>query len=308
LSEKTGMTEPFTNHMVQAAFRYLEKGDGNGLRAVIQGYPEIVHMRERGDGQGLIHAAAKSGRADLLAVLLDFGADPNMPEGRRFDDEDRVQYVPGYMPLHHAAGAGDEDAVNLLLSRGANANGADYGDGTPLHAAQTPQIAEALLKSGADPNALCRMRYFDLELGWHFAGSPLHTAGNNVSLIRTLVGHGARVDVTDHLTGRTALHYAAARGHAPAVEVLLELGANPNAICEYAEYGGVYRYTPLHYGASNGHEDVVRELLDSGAVAQLETAYDFARKAGHHKVASILARPRCRNKYRKTVESEDGRK
>jgi hypothetical protein len=34
------------DHMIQAAFRYLEKGDANGLRAVIQEYPEIMQMRQ----------------------------------------------------------------------------------------------------------------------------------------------------------------------------------------------------------------------------------------------------------------------
>jgi hypothetical protein len=39
--EKTGMTasSTITNHMIQAAFRYLEKGDANGLPAVIHEHP-----------------------------------------------------------------------------------------------------------------------------------------------------------------------------------------------------------------------------------------------------------------------------
>jgi ankyrin repeat protein len=262
------------------------------------------NLQQKGDGLGLIHAAAGSGRADLLAVLLNLGADPNMPEGKGHEFEGHVDYLPGYRPLHYAARAGIGELVDLLLSRGAFANIAnDYGI-TPLHEAPTPQIAEALLKAGADPNVVCFHRYIEEQLGWHFAGSPLHTARNNVALIRTLVGHGARVDIADHITRRTALHYAAARGHAAAAGMLLELGADPNAVCE----DDGYKYTPLHYGARSGHEDVVRELLDSGAVAHLEIARDFAKKAGHHKIASILASPTYRNKYRKKVEHEGGGK
>jgi hypothetical protein len=243
-------------HILQAAFRYLEKGDLDRLQAVIQEFPELAKMREGRDGRGLIHVAAESGRVGLIAVLLDLGADPNMPAGERFDDEDR--YAPGCGPLQYAARAADEVAVDLLLSRSANANATDYSDGTPLHAARTPKIAVALLEAGADPNVICGMRYFDLELGWHFAGSPLHTAGDDVALIRTLVRHGAKVDIADHVTKRTALHYAAARGHAKAVAVLLELGANPNAICEISEYTEDYQISPLHYAARNGHIEVVR--------------------------------------------------
>jgi hypothetical protein len=163
----------------------------NGLRALIQEYPEVVRLREGGDSYGLIHFAAKNGRVDLLTVLLDLGADPNMPDGERSDDD---QYEPGWTPLHYAARAGHQQAVDLLLSGGALATAVDYHGGTPLHAAQTPKIAETLLKAGADPNVICWVRYLDEALGWYFVESPLHATRNDAGLIQTLIAHGARVD------------------------------------------------------------------------------------------------------------------
>jgi cytohesin len=248
----------------------------------------------------LIHAAAEAGNVDILSLLLDAGSDPNMAEGERLEEEDGPEFQgPEFqsrcVPLHYAARAGHEEAVALLLARSAVANVADHCGGTPLHGARTQQIAEALLKAGADPNAICWMRYFDERLGWYFAGSPLHVAVHDVARIRALVGHGARVDASDHITGRTALHYAAAWGQLETVEALLELGADPNAMAEMAEYSETLRMTPLHYAAREGQEKVVRELLKSGANAGVrggcygETARELAVKAGHSVIAAMLA-------------------
>ena len=282
-------------YLLQAAFRYLEKGSSSGLQSIIKDHPEILEIRELGERRGLIHEAAASGFVDSVAMLLDLGADPNMREGRKFEDENRVEYVPGYTPLHYAARSGHEKVVGLLLSRGADLCATDHCGGTPLHAARNSQIAEMLLQAGADPNAICFLRYFDEALGWHFAGSPLNTAGNDIALIRILVGHGAQLETSDHITSRTALHYAAARGNIDAVKALLEFDADPNAMCELVNYGTQNRMTPLHYAARQGHKEIVQALLKSGAQPGLlggngsETAADLAREAGYEEIASFLA-------------------
>ena len=134
-------------------------------------------------------------------------------------------------------------------------------------------------------NVICFLRYFDEALGWHFAGSPLHTAGNDIALIRILVGHGAQLETSDHIT-TAALHYAAARGNIDAVKALLEFDADPNAMCELVNYGTQNRMTPLHYAARQGHKEIVQALLKSGAQPGLlggngsETAADLGSGGG----------------------------
>jgi ankyrin repeat protein len=55
-----------------------------------------------------LHAAVAARSADVVALLLDRGADPN------------ARQQVGYTPLMGAAGAGRTELVNLLLARGAD--------------------------------------------------------------------------------------------------------------------------------------------------------------------------------------------
>jgi hypothetical protein len=287
-----------TKHLFQAALRYLEHGDVQGLRAVLLTDPALARAGEQGRGEVRIRIAIETGRLEMLEALLDAGVDPNVAEGERIQDGDRVLYQPGYVPLHYAARAGRKDMVDLLIARGAAPDAEDYCGGTPLHAARTAEIAEALLIAGANPNADCWLRHFDETLDWHFVASPLHVTAQagDVSMIRVLVSHGANVDSTDGITGRTPLYYAAARGQVEAVKGLLEFGADPNVLSTESRYGygRTFRYTALHRAAQNGHEKVVVALLKQGADSNIKaephgkTASELASDKGYRRIAAIL--------------------
>jgi len=126
-------------------------------------------------------------------------------------------------PLLQAARQGDTQALQALLSRGADPNQKDAGGLTALilsaRAGAVPAV-ETLLRHGADP---------DLRGGVN-AWTPLMHAvhKNQFGAAQALLDGGAPVDSRGR-SGETALMMAAGYGYTPIVELLLEHGANPRA-------------------------------------------------------------------------------
>jgi ankyrin repeat protein len=101
---------------------------------------------EGGDSWTALIWASRSGSIDAINLLLDSGADVNLP-GSTGDDWDAT-------PLQHAILARQPAAVRLLLDRGADLNrGAGPGLTPMLLAAgdTDPAILKLLLAHGADP-------------------------------------------------------------------------------------------------------------------------------------------------------------
>ena len=81
-----------------------------------------------------------------------------------------------------------------------------------------------------------------------------------------LINAGARVNsLSQNKMKVTPLHSAAAGGHAELVKLLLEHGADPNAL----QAGG---FTPLHAAAQNGDVETIGALLFHGADADVKSA------------------------------------
>ncbi len=62
------------------------------------------------------------------------------------------------------------------------------------------------------------------------------------------------------------LHMAAYAGNMEAVKLLVELGADVNAL-------GDMHYTPLHYAARKGHDDVYDYLIANGAATDIVSQF-----------------------------------
>lgn len=120
--------------------------------------------------------------------------------------------------------------------------------------------------------------------------TPLHLAAffRHPDAVALLLDRGADVDaVAANATRVRPLHSAAAGGDAEAIRRLVEAGADVNAV----QHGG---YTPLHAVAQNGDEAAVHLLLSNGAdrVARTDDGRDaaaLAAAAGHAALAARLA-------------------
>lgn len=89
---------------------------------------------------------------------------------------------------------------------------------------------------------------------------PLHVAArmNDIFLAQILIDTDADVHARDS-DRKTALHFAAQRGHTAIAQLLIAKGAYMN-IKDKAMH-----FTPLHWASSLGHTAMVKLLIDKGA-------------------------------------------
>jgi ankyrin repeat protein len=130
---KTPLTQAAARNDVAALRQLLNDGD---------------RADEGGDSWTPLIWASRSGSIDAISLLLDSGADVNLP-GPTGDDWDAT-------PLQHAILARQPAAVRLLLDRGADLNRGAGPGLTPLLLAAgdtDPAILKLLLAHGADPTA-----------------------------------------------------------------------------------------------------------------------------------------------------------
>src|SRR5262249_23496104 len=100
------------------------------------------------DGGGLLTVAVRNNRPDMLAMLLDFGFDPD--ERVRSGDGDAVHYSQG-SPLVHAGALGQRDMAEMLLDHGASPSVHVDSSGSAVYSAYSHrqwEMAEFLRQRG----------------------------------------------------------------------------------------------------------------------------------------------------------------
>ena len=161
---------------------------------------------------------------ELLAALLDAGADPNVRIARGLwfspTSHDRLWINPaGATPFWRAAQASDVESMRLLLAAGADPHLATFGGTTPL-----------MVASG---------------IGWR--GNFSQNAPESwMQAVHFLAELGADVDAVDD-RGYTALHGAAALGNNEMVGFLVARGADVTAITRAGDSAADMAFGPSRF-------------------------------------------------------------
>jgi hypothetical protein len=182
----------------------VRAGDPGLVRALAEGPfgPAALDGRDA-DGATPLLRAASTGSAEMVRLLLDLGAAPQLRDFK------------GNTALHVAASG---DVVRALLAAGLDPDAIAgpsvepmMGE-TPLATARSPDVAEALIAGGADIE----------KRNWR-ERTPIMEA--EPSVIPVLIAAGADVNARDRF-GSTALHLVSDRG---AIDALIAAGADPDA-------------------------------------------------------------------------------
>ena len=240
-------------------------GDMEKLKKYLQ--DEIDINSQEDFGSTALHAAANSGKKDIVEFLISKGANVDAKDAyygvtplyyaamHNYEDIADLLLAKGadvnakeedghYTLLYYAIWDNSKDAIKLLISKGANVNVKDESGYTPLVFAvweNDKDMVELLIDKGADINIEDNDGY-----------TPLYWAAmeGNKELVELLTAKGA--------TPISAIHLAARAGDLAKVKSLIEAGADINA----RDKGGG---TPLFSAVFADHDDVARFLIAQGA-------------------------------------------
>ncbi|CAL0331452.1 unnamed protein product [Lupinus luteus] len=211
----------------------------------------------------------------------------HFPKLRSFVEQDAasvsVPDVNGYYPLQWASLNNFHEIVNYIIQHGGDVNATDYMQQTALHWAAvhgSTAAADVLLENGARVEAADINGYRAVHVAAQY--------GQTAFLNHIVVKYHADFDVPDN-DGRSPLHWAAYKGYADTVRLLLFRDASQ----ERQDKDGC---TPLHWAALRGHSEACAVLVHSGTKKELTvkdnagfTPVQLANDNGHRHVAPFLS-------------------
>jgi ankyrin repeat protein/catechol 2,3-dioxygenase-like lactoylglutathione lyase family enzyme len=255
-------------------FDACAKGDVDALRGLLANDASLVRATSsqgRYGGWTGLHEAAKRGHTPIVRVLLDQRADPNAREAG-----------DNTYPLHWAAAHGHLDIVRALLDAGGDVHG--FGD---VHELEVIGWA-TVFRAPGDPSQMDASRRelvsLLLERGaQHHIFSAI--AMGDLELIRTVAEQNPealdrRLSRFEHR--QTPLHVAMSRKRYDILELLIELGADLEAVDGSGQ-------TALAVAMLRGDREAMSRLHAAGA-RQPDTIAPSSVKASMAKMADSVSK------------------
>ncbi len=244
---------------------------------------------ELADRGAALFAASAANRIDIVELLLEHGADPNAGE----DSSGVCVYIAA---RHHGEAA--QPVVELLYEHGAQRphwewSVEEYREAVSRDDPFTrdPDVELDMLARN-DVGLVELMLERDPGLVDRLSGGSLRCGSPDVSIrdseVLTLLLDAGFDPNRPSWVGKTPLHHYAGNGEVGNLELLLERGADIDAIDDE------YHSTPLAWAAREGRVEAVRLLLKHGADSGLPEemprarAVEWARRGEHEEIVSIL--------------------
>jgi len=190
-----------------------------------------------------------------------------------------------YAGLHDAAARGDVAEIEQLIAEGEKPGIQDANSRTPLHVAtflRRHDAVRALLRLGADPNALDVERYDIVTIA---------AVNDDLEMLKIALAAGANARAVTSPYAGTALIAAAHRGHVEIARALIAAKAPLNHVNNLG-WTALLEAVVLGNGSAK-YVAVVDALVKAGADVNIAdrhgtTALGHARSRGYSQIARIL--------------------
>ncbi|EER93727.1 hypothetical protein BDA96_01G156700 [Sorghum bicolor] len=248
----SGIRASFVGASVAA--RLVEAGAVEALREVLDRSEPEWRAADATDesGRTLLDLAVSLGRADIVQVLLEYGADADKPSR-------------GRTPLETAAASGECLIAELLLANGATPAGSDaihvaaaagHNDVLKLLLGKPPSASPASSSSASFSSS-----FTSIDAAGRDGKTPLRLAAEagRRDAVKALLAAGARADARCGTDGGTALHAAARRGDEAVARLLLSHG-----VAGTATVRDVAGKTAFEIAAEEGHGGRILDFLGLG--------------------------------------------
>jgi uncharacterized protein len=279
------------------AIAAIKAGDVEKLKALVAEDPSLATSRSTRSHPTLLQclvldAKDKANGVEMAKVLIDAGAELNEPLGAAGSIDNRavgellldrgaaVDGTGGWSPLEEALYWNSKNAIALFLERGAKIQNLRTAAGLGrVDLIEHFFNADGSLKPEAG------------KISWPWGEVDTIMCSNHKG-----AGRQALVDRVNSWSQdrqgiiNNAFVYACMHGHIDAAQLLIDKGAEINAVPGGFDFAG----TGLHYAALNGHRAMVEYLLNHGADPNVKddkvgsTAAGWADYGGHPEIRDLL--------------------